>query len=224
MGKRLKAQNQIYALMDALDPSQYNSNRYREIFSKMNDKTFTEFMKNIRLNFEISSLDHKNGYPKMKKIVDVAKKFNIPLTEYVMFPHTNPDNPSNPSVSATKLPIFYIPIRKLQQMLDKKNKATANNDQTNAITGQVIGESKSASLNDTQTFALVTTNQNNSIKELLGPRADDLESKIQMLEQIERYGEVSLSDLNIRTENKQAYNTMEVFLKGALLMPTTKKV
>ena len=228
--KRIIAEKKIYELMNTLDSTGYNTNAYRDMFSKMSNAEFTKYMEDLRdkpdvnLYFEISSLDDKNGYPNMKKIIGIAKKFNVPLTEYVMFPHTNPDDLDNPSVSATKLPVLVIPIRRLQQFLSKKNKSSADIHQTNLITGQVIGESKSASLNDTQTIALVTTGQLNSVTEFLGPRADDVVSKLQMLKQIEEHGEVSLDNLTIKTSNKQAYSTMNMFLKGALLMPSFKEI
>lgn len=43
----------------------------------------------------------------------------------------------------------------------------------NIITGQVTGESKAASLSDTQTSALTTTGQQAALRELLTIRADN---------------------------------------------------
>jgi hypothetical protein len=100
-------------------------------------------------------------------------------------------------------------------MLDKKNSASANTEHVNPITGQVTGESKAASISDTQTCSLATTGLTSCIKELLGPRADDQNAKMAMLEQIENYGISDLASLNMRTKDKQAVNTMNIFFLGA---------
>jgi len=92
----------------------------------------------------------------------------------------------------------------------------------NPLLGQVTSSSKGASLSDTQVTGLVTTGQFNTIKELMGPRSDDLHSKMQMLSKIKETGGVRMSDMNIDPQNKQSTKTMEVFLKSVGLSVRTK--
>lgn len=227
--KRKIAEEKICTLMDDIEgiKNGYNSTRYRQYFKSMSDAQFVAFMKRIdtddanpdsstreRLFFELNQ-STKTGSPTLSKIVSLAKKYGVKLNEHVFFPHKNPEHPDRPMVTRTPIPVLLIPVRCLQQMLPKKNAASSNTDSVNQYTGQVTGESKAASLNDTQTASLATTGEFNVIKEFLGPRADDHVSKQQMLRSIENSGKVALSELNIETKNKRAVNTLEVYLRGA---------
>lgn len=225
IAKRVQAETAICELVDRIEGTKdgYNAQKYKAEFKNMSDTDFNKFMKNLKddpdfnLFFEIDSMNEKNAVS-MARIQQVANFYHIPLTEYVAFPHKNPLNPDQPVITKTPVIKLIIPVRRLQQFLDKKNSASANTDQVNPITGQVTGDSKAASLSDTQTCSLATTNMKYTIKELLGPRADDQTSKIKMIEAIEKYGTVSLADLNLKTKDKQSILTMEVFLRGAGLM------
>lgn len=220
LSKRELAEQKIYDFLNTLDPTGYNATKYKDFFKGMSDKAFHEYMKKMaddeteNLFYEIDSFG-KNGYPNMEQIVGIAKKYKVKLTERVFFPHKNPGDPELPGSTATEVPIIMVPIRRLQQMADKKNSAAGDNNVVNPIIGQVTGDSKSASLSDMQTCALASTNQTATIKEFLGPRADDQETKITMLEQIEKYGATKLADLTMETKNKQSIETMRVFLMGA---------
>jgi hypothetical protein len=217
---RAKAENRIYSIMNDLDSSGYNAGIYKSFFKTMTDKDFIEFMKKLSIDpdfnlfFEIDSLD-KKATPNIELVRKVADKWGIKLVEYVVFPYKNRENPESPSVSRTPIPVVVIQVRRLQQLLDKKNAASANTDKINSLTGQVTGDSKAASLSDMQTMALATSGQFDTIKEFLGPRSDDQVAKMKMLESIEKYGTFDLNDLNINTENKRSVKTMKVFLEGA---------
>jgi hypothetical protein len=211
--KRIRAETRIYDLMNALDVTGYNTAIYRDYFKTLNDTQFTEFMKNIQLFFEVDSL--AKDIPDMAKIRSVADKFKIPLVEYVVLPSKNTQDESNPPITTSPIPVIAIQVRRLQQMADKKNAASANTDKVNSITGQVTGDSKAASLSDMQTMALVTSGQIKTIKEFLGPRADDQVAKMKMLDSIERTGEFNIDDIESRTEDKQSVSTMVVFLTCA---------
>lgn len=227
--KRKKAEAAILELMTTLDGSGYNTKRYKAFFNTLNTKDFEKWLKSIadndtpeKLYFEMNCNDktRKNGFPNMDHIVNTAKKFNVDLTEYVSFPHRSDENDF---LSSTEVPILRIPLRKLVQMGEKKNMSVSNIDVVNSMTGQVTGDSKASMLNDTQVFSLTTTNQTNSIKELLGPRADDSVAKNKMLSTIEQGGKCSLKELNLNIRNKQAINTMHVFWRGAGFDTTWKQ-
>jgi len=220
--RRAKAETEIIELMDLLENSKngYNAQRYRDEFKKMSDAEFTRFLREIyerddrNLYFEINE-STETGSPKLEYIINVAKKLDIPLREYIYFPHKNPDDPGNPMITKTPVLKIYVTARRLQQFLDKKNSASSNTDVVNHMTGQLTGESKSASINDTQTASLAATSEFNTLKEFLGPRADDPVSKAQMISAIEKDGKVSLADVDIDIRNKQSLRMFEVYLRGS---------
>lgn len=218
---RKKYEQLIYNLMDDMDSSGFNADTYRIAFSKMSDKQFIELMKryiaedDLNLSIDINQLEKKQSdNMTLEKIKSIADKWKISLFEYVFMPFRNPKG--RPMCTLTKVPIIYCPIRRFfQQMLQHKNSISNSSDHINPLTGQVVQEDKTASTTNVQTYALAATNQNNALKEFLGPRADDQVSKQQMLNTIVSTGDVRLSDLDIQTHNKQAVNTTEVFCKAA---------
>lgn len=212
---RKEMETRICLFMDEWDKSKYNSNDWRERFSKMSDSEFILFMEKIKngeahLSYELG--DRKDR-PEIERIEQISKKYNIPLTEYVIMPFRG--TKENPMVTHTKCPILYLTIRRQQQLVEKKNSISGDNNSVNPLTGQVTGNSKAAKWSNTQTYAAATTNQVNVNREFLGPRADDEVSKRQMIDQIEKYGSVSLEQLDIMAHNKQSLNTVEVFMRGA---------
>ena len=218
---RKKYEENIYKLMDDIDPSGFNADTYRIAFSKMSDKQFIDLMKkyieqdDLNLFIDINQLEKKQSdNMTLEKIKAIADRWKISLFEYVFMPFRNPKG--IPMCTLTKVPIIYCPIRRFfQQMLQHKNSISNSSDHINPLTGQVVQEDKTASTTNVQTYALAATNQNNALKEFLGPRADDQVSKQQMLNTIVSTGDVRLSDLDIQTHNKQAVNTTEVFCKAA---------
>jgi len=214
---RVKAEKSIYDLFDALDHSGYNSGMYKELFSTMNDTEFKSYMRDLyeERQYVYMEVDTAKRELTMDKIFKACEKIGFETHKYIKYRDSHESNGESAiTVTTEPILILYMPIKRLQQMLSKKNSASGDIDKINPMTGTVTSDSKSAGINDTQTFGLITTGQTEVIKELLGPRADDERSKKQMLHMIEERGDVSLRDLNIDVKNKQSVNTMKVFLRS----------
>jgi hypothetical protein len=222
LSPRAITEQKIIAFMNDVDPSGFNSSWYKAHFKTLSDREFDLMMKQIveetdyNLFVELNMQDEKT-LPDLDKIEALAAKYKIPLTEKVAFPHKVDENNPAARVPVTPTPtaIFYIQIMRLQQLLDKKSNASARIDSVNTLTGQVTGSAKAASINDTQTMSLVTTGQYKSIKELLGPRADDKLAKAKMLDLIERNGDVDMDEIETSTQNKQSVQTTTAYLMAA---------
>jgi hypothetical protein len=135
--------------------------------------------------------------------------------EYVQLRYKTPDDPENAPISSTKVPVIYCQIRSLQQLLDKKNSLSSDTSHVNILTGQVTGDSKATTISNMETMSLVATNQLTTLKEFLGPRSDDNESKQKMLEMIYNDGDYDIADLNIKSHNKRSFETSRIMLTGA---------
>ena len=213
---RVKAEKSFLALLDAFDTTKYNSDAYRVLFGNMSDIEFTKYMRQIANEDTYISME-VDTFAKaltMDKIFSVCRSIGFKTHKYVMYRENTTADGSICSITPHPALILYMPVKRLQQMVSKKNSASGNLDKINPLTGTVTSDSKSAGINDTQTFGLITTGQLSVIKELLGPRADDPVSKRQMLQKIEETGAVSLRDLHIVPKNKQALETMMIFLRG----------
>jgi len=228
---RIKAEQRIYQLLDDLEQKKdgYNATKMKNFFSKLSDEKFIEFMKsmatddNINIYYELDSFSDKDKDINLKHISKVAKKYDVQLRQYVAFPHKNPDDPEHLFITKSEVPKLYVSVRRLVQLLHKKNFASANVDVVNSLTGQVTGDSKAAALTDTQTASLAAVDMKETLKEFLGFRADDMEDKMKAIDSIEKYGEVKLSDLQNNPYNRQSVQTMITFLRGSGLNVSIKK-
>ena len=144
MSKRKQAEETVYKVMDALDPTGANTKRYRSMFSKMPNSEFESLMKDMweddTLNFVLDIVDFERPL-KLEYIEKASKIIDVPLEEYVMFPHLNNDI-DNPVVSKVKLIVMPVIFKRLQQMTQKKNSMSTHINQRSAITGQVSGDDK----------------------------------------------------------------------------------
>jgi len=214
--KRKAMEDLIYKVFDALDETKTNSNKYRDMFGKMSDAEFDRFFKEF---FEdenqyliLDVVDYERDL-RMEHVENAAKILGIPLFERVATPHVNKD-PNNPVVTKFPVPVGYIHVKRVQQILSKKNTTSTEISTRSALTGQVVGRDKNARDSDSENFALVTIGAENILREFMGPRADDMVMKNEMYSSIAQKGFVSLETLTNNVENKVTLNALDVHLIG----------
>lgn len=214
--KREKMEKLIYDFFTAFDKSGTNTKRYKEIFQSMSDQQFDNYFKAFFANdkayliLDIVDYEHTIG---MEDIERAAKVINIPLFEDVFMPHLTMDKSK---VVGTKepVPVGYINIKRTQQTVSKKNGISTNIDSRSPITGQVTGGDKNGRESDLENTMLVSLGLNNTLRELNGPRADDLHMKEQMLRDISLNGYATMENLEDDVMNKTTLNTTSVYFLG----------
>lgn len=214
--KRNKMQNLIYRFFTAFDKSGSNTKQYKEMFEPMSDNQFSsffrEFFKDDKQYLILTVVDYERTI-KIQDIERAAKVLNIPLYEHIYQPHINHDK-EHPVVSTSPVPVIYINIKRTQQTVAKKNGLSTNVDTRSAITGQVVRHDKNGRESDLENIMLTSLGMENTLKELNGPRADDLVMKQQMNQSINEKGYVMLGDLDDKIENKTTLNTVDTYFLG----------
>jgi hypothetical protein len=214
--ERKEYENFIYDQMNTLEPSEENTMRYRQMFSKMDDKEFEKWLKNFfnnkDANFTIETIPYKREL-ELKNIVKTAKKMGVPLLEKVALPFENPEG--EVVWTATEVPVMYINIKRVQQMIAKKNAMSTSIEMRDSKSGQVTGGDKNARSSDVENIALIAINADETLKEMIGPRSDNLVAKAEMLKKIAKDGYVSNKDYKINKFDKIAINTMDVYFLAA---------
>lgn len=120
---RKQVEEKIYKFFDIMDKTGLNTKKYKAKFSKMTDDQFHKYMINFlkdddaNFYYEIKAFENEPSLQDIKKASDFLK---VPLEEYVYMPYINGDN-QNPIRSVTKCPTGYLHLKRLQQMLHKKN-------------------------------------------------------------------------------------------------------
>jgi len=210
--KRKKVEELIYGVFDRLDKSGKNTAYYKELFKGMSDQSFhammKKFLKDKDENFYLEIVPFENE-PTLPDIKSAANFINVPLEEYVYLPFESPDK-DDPIRTAVKVPVGYLHIKRLEQMLQKKNTYSLDNTSRNMKSGSVTGGDKNSRVSDVEAMGLVTLGADEALKEFMGPRADDVSMRTEMTQQIFKDGFVSQKDLKSDTKNKQALNTLVI--------------
>lgn len=220
MSTRTQLESEIYELFDDMDPSGRNTERMKNLFKGMTDKQFyaftIDFFSDEKKNFTCSYIPCDNPVT-IEFIEKIAEKHGIPLYEHVFMPYMSdtPDKPETIPVTPHKVMVLVYPVKRLKQMGFLKAHSGISNTHRNAETGQVTEVDKTTRETDNETYSLIVQNQYNTLRELYGPRADDMPAKYEMMRRIQRDGEVSLEDLPNRKEDKTTMNTMYYYLLSA---------
>ncbi len=235
---RKKAEDLVYKVMDKLDPSGTNTNRYKKLFSTMSDTKFENFMRcmfdddNIDFTLEIKEFERELT---IEQIEDAAKVLNIPLEEYVILPHVTKSQ-EEPMVTKEKCIVGYHIEKRMEQTNSKKNTTSTHISERSATTGQVVGHDKNGRSSDQENIALRVIGATNTLREMNGFRADGLQRKNFAYAQIARTGSCSLEEIEEQAgiEDRLALETVDTYYMTAglstdlitpndLLISTVKK-
>ena len=212
---RKKAEALVYKYFDAMDPTKANSNFYKELFSKMDDDQFYKFCaRRLPFRHQTTAFERELN---PKKCIDGLHAINVPVLEEVSFPSIYRNADGVPVRSVYKALVGYLNLKKLKQIVTKKSGYNTNIDVRNPKTGQIVGNAKGVE-SDRELESLVLQNMDATIKEFTRAKADDMEAKNKMYNQINTTGQVSLADLESDKSNQVARNTVDVYLIGSGLM------
>lgn len=214
--KREEMETLIYNFFSAFDKTETNTKHYQDMFSKMSDaqfdKWFKDFFDNPKAYLVLNICDYENTI-QLDDIEDAAKVLDIPLFETVYMPYVTM-NKKKTIATPIPVPVGYLNIKRTQQTISKKNGLSTSIDTRSALTAQVTGADKNGRESDLENTMLASLGMVNTMRELNGPRADDMSMKNQMLHDIALNGYVKLEDLDDNVENKTTLNTVNVFLLG----------
>ena len=163
--------------------------------------------------------------PSIDDIKEALDYLDVPMEEYVYYRHD--DYKEDHLRTKTKVPVGYLHIKRVQQLLRKKNKFGIEITDVSPATGEHRGDSKGARNSDWETLALSTVGADKALEELLGPRADNRQKKLQMYQAISRDGYVKLQDLKSDPTSNLALNMLDTYLTAAgiktdLITPTLR--
>lgn len=237
---RKKVEELIYTTFALMEPGKMNAEKYKALFKNMSDKEFLDTFKRIKEDENAHLYLETDLYDKNKISLDsieaAAKHINVPFEEYVYIRHKTADG--TPIRSKFKVPVMYIHLKRMQQLLSKKVRTNVDITSGNVrsrITGSLDSTNKSGRFTDADTLILTSVTSETGIAnedgttsspimfEVLHARADHMSAKSTMLQQISFFGEVNLPHLfqqmskngTVPIEMGQAAKTMEVYYLGA---------
>lgn len=211
--KRRRIKELVLGVVKRMDNDKgLNYKRYSEMFEvfEKDDAAFEEWVSGIghELDDTIQIFALPFEEPKMHQIKAAADFLKLPLEEYMYYRHHDPRGIR----TKMRVPIGYVHIKRVQQILSKKNHYSFDNEETELKSGQVKGESKVASMSDPESFSLTAIGADRALEELLGPRSDNYGKKNDMYRQIVKYGYCSLDELEEDRSKSTALNTLNTYL------------
>lgn len=204
----------VYKVFEKMDPTGSNVKKFKDLYSKMNDKQFETYVLNMlndHRSFHVMDIETYKIEPTMDSVDAAAKVLGISLYEYIAFPHMSTD-PNKPFITTRPVPVGYIHIKRLQQMKRKKNSTATRIDQRDMKTNQVTGHDKAAKNSDMENYAMMTYGAKEAMKEFMSFRADDMVMKSEAYAKIYKDGYVDMADLTDNVYNKKTLNTLNVYL------------
>jgi hypothetical protein len=209
---RQEIEELIYKVYDTIDKTHTNSDYYKNIFSKMSDEEFYKFFeRRLPLRF------HEDAFkiqPKMYEIVDAFKILDKPLLERVNFPHIYVNSNGKP-VQSKECMVIYIHIKRMKQMLSKKNNASMRVGKRDMRTGLLMQEDKAAKETDREFESLASYGLDYTMDEFRTVKADAMQASAEMIATIVDKGSVSQNDYAVTKVDGLARNMLNVYLLGA---------
>lgn len=134
--KRKQIEEKVYKVFSLLDKTGSNTQKYKKLFNSMSDSQFDKYIKNLlsdkNKNFYLEVLPNKNC-PRIKDCKDALDYLKVPTEEYIYYRHDGHEK--DPIRSRYKVPVLYMNVRRLQQMLSKKNTYSLDINKRNMKTG-----------------------------------------------------------------------------------------
>ncbi|AEH03595.1 RNA polymerase beta subunit [Pseudomonas phage PhiPA3] len=213
-GDRKVVEREILYFIDMFRPGSNNKKIYEELFARMNDKEFEEWMERLEAgevlalyapNLEEPQLSINQNY----KVADALG--------HELFQHLILTDPQTGQTYKTqnKHLVGLVPFRRQVQMLVKKSSIPGSNHIVDERSGQAAGDSKGARLSAPEIQVNASKGLNNMVLELIKFRGGDEKAYNAMNKSIIETGEASLDSIMAETPSQTKSNlTLSVYLKG----------
>ena len=210
--QREKAEKLIYDVFDAADKTHTNSDYYKKLFATMSDKDFEDFCRR-RLPFRFHTQVFKVE-PKMYDIINAFKVLGKPLLERVKLPYVYINAKGEP-IESEECMVIYIHLKRMKQMLTKKNHTSINIEKRDMKTGLLTSDDKGGKETDREFKSLATMGLDYTMDEFARAKADSMEAMDQMSAAILAKGYVEDADITVASDDSLGKNLMNVYLMGA---------
>jgi hypothetical protein len=212
--QRLDSERLIYKVFDTLDPSGKNTEFWKDEFSRMSDKQFKDYISGDFPFYFQTGAFNEPSMDQISKALDVLK---VPLLESVYMPYKYKDSNGKPMKTKPCL-VVYIHMKRMKQMLTKKNGMSIDTKTRDMRTGLLTGIDKNGKESDREFESLAISGLYNTMKEFSRPRADSMNSKSVMNNTVKVLGQVNLSQLPDDVDDSLSKNLLSTYFIGAQLM------
>ena len=201
--------------VNMIDISGKSGMYYQDLLDKMTLEQFDDFMhklkeKQCHLFVTMPNLQSKYDVKKMLKCADDIGA-NIYSKIWLTDPTTGKSYLTN-----QKYLIFQMPVRRLQQILDKKLSVPTNDRVIDGLTGQVTGDDRSLRFSSQETQIMHAKGLDKTLTELMKVRGGDISAYGEFKQQLEETGIATMYTITPGTRPRSA-KIANILLKGMML-------
>ena len=212
---RKEVESLICKVLDTLDPTEQNSNFYKEKFAHMSDSQFFQFFKqDFSIKFQARLFEIE---PTMDQIVNALKILNVPLMEKITLPFIYKNKDGKPVETNYEAMVVYSPIKKVKQFIAKKNSMSTDIDKRDMKSGFLLDRDKNGNTSSREMECLAVMGCMETMRELATYRADAMNAKTEFYNQINTTGMVSQKDVSVNLDVSLSRNMLNAYLLGALI-------
>lgn len=211
--KRAEVEKFIYDVLDAADITHTNSDYYKELFSKMNNNQFYNFFKKrMPIRFHQSAFKVE---PKMYEIVNAFKILGVPLFEEVNLPYLYKDPKTGNPVRSKECLVVYLHIKRMKQMISKKNSTAMEITDRDLRTGLLTGKDRGGKESDFEFATLAINDLGHTMDEFSRVKADAMKSKEELYNIIATKGEVTEGEIQPERDESLGANMLYAYMLGS---------
>lgn len=208
--KRKKILAYIKKSLKRIDPSGVNYTRYEKLFNDLSEPQFDKLMKSLvagEWEFHMYLPNMKDVVP-VDEVLATAKEIGCKLFHRIWLtdPHTG-----RRYLSRHSYPVYNIPVRRMEQFLDKKMSVPDSDKTIDGLTGQVTGKDKGSSLSNPEIQGLHSRGLRTTLDELVTVRGGDIASYGEFRSQLEEQGDGNLKAIGGNSISRTA-KVAEVYL------------
>lgn len=209
---RSKCEKLIYDCMNKLDPTGQNTEWYKKKFAKMSDSEFKKFFEQdfpLKFQTKVFEVD-----PKIENIISTLEDIlHVPVSEELNMPFLYRNKDGIPVKSKPAL-VVYLPLKRLKQMVQKKQGFSVNIAKRDYRTGLLIDTDKNGNSTDREFESMVVYGMDETIHELSTYRADAMNAKSKFYSDINTKGMVYQRDIEVEDDDSIARNLISAYLLG----------
>lgn len=189
--KRKKVQDYVITHLNKMDKSGKNAALYQSLFDSWSDSDFDKWMHQIKDKHAVlaiyipNTVVHINIDDLIKEAKDIGVKLFHRLRLY-------DDATKTYYVTANEYCVLTLHVRRMAQFIDHKLSVPESDKKIDLLSGQVVAEDKSGSLNQVEVQSLYARGLTNTIRELIKFRGGDVTAFSEMKTSLEETGTTSI--------------------------------
>lgn len=213
--KRKQVTEHILKHISTMEPSGYNTKRYENMFSKMSDQQFDQFMKDLKdgkIKLSVFAPNMKIIL-KIENLLKAADSLKLELFERLRLID---DVTKKKYLTTNKYLVVKLPVRRARQFLMHKLSVPDSDKKLDALTGQVTQDDKASSLSFVEAQLLYARGLDKVLDEFVKVRGGDIHAFSNFKQQLEEGGSARLSAIDPNTVPRSTV-VMSTILKCMLL-------